>query len=118
MYGDFPLENNVFLASLRFFFDAFLKEIALLQRRMIKKRAEGTPENFGVSNPRIWSNPRDLGFGPLKGSMPTLDVLGKKNRFFFPTTKQLYLHEYLELRAHILTRIGSGSETLKNGLKS
>ena len=31
IYGDFPLENSVFLASLRFVFDAFLKEIALLQ---------------------------------------------------------------------------------------
>ena len=53
MYGDFPLENSVFLASLRFFFDAFLKEIALLQRRMIKNAPKARRKILGSRIPEF-----------------------------------------------------------------
>ena len=53
MYGDFPLENSVFLASLRFVFDAFLKEIALLQRRMIKNAPKARRKILGSRIPEF-----------------------------------------------------------------
>ena len=50
MYRDFPLENSVFLPRSRFVFDVFLKEIALLQRRMIKNAPKARRKFWGLES--------------------------------------------------------------------